>query len=203
MNGLMKTLGITAFAVFGSTAVACSSQESQGGDTAQHRATVSNDDGTTSLWGGKDITARLARGEQIGGPLDKRSSSRIRVANQLIERAADRSGGVLTLSMEEASPDVLEMGLHTNATKKADGVFEDLLFKAGDPFITGYIQIQNSPGLPLRAYYSVKRWVKIPELGDKAFAEQVWETGLLPDQNRPELRFGSYPFKEPLPAHWK
>lgn len=179
-------------------AAGCSA-ETKSAATEENRATIVEDDGTISFWRGKNIAARLARAEQIGGEADRNDSMRFRAAQALLDRAAAAKERVVTISMEQPSTDLIEISLRTNSTR-GNGSWETVVLRPGDPWVTGHVQVQETSDGTFRGFFSVKRYVK-SSIG--SLAEQIWETGMNSDPNMPALKFGTYPWKEPLPATWR
>jgi hypothetical protein len=165
---------------------------------------VTEDDGTTTFWRGHGIAQRISRGEELGGANDRSPWMKVRVSQAAMERARMEARGLLTLSMEASSDFDIEVTVRTSAHKPgAQSALENLVFRPGDPFLSGHVQIQVTPDGAPQALFSVIRWVPMKITPTSyAWAQQVFETGLA-ETDLPPLKFKRFPFNEPLPASWR
>lgn len=180
--------------------LACSSGTNE---VLERRATIFEDDGTVSFYRGKDIGKRLSEGRSLGGPGDKQSFMRLRVSKDLVDRVTEIPSGVVTMSLEEPNIEngSIEITVHTNALRRDSGEYDTLVFRPGDPFVTGYAQIARRADGSKQGFFQVTRYVR-SAIG--SYAQQIFETGLAPDTNMPDLKFDGNPRQwPPLPPHWK
>ncbi len=198
LNGALLVL------LLGSGISACS--DSRGSGVDDHRKTLVNDDGTTSFWRGKDIATLLASGKALGGPDDKNVWMNLKVANSWLEKAAEKPSGVSTRSMEQPQADLIEITMRQPKPGGKDGELQTFAFRPGDPFVTGWVQVLNRTDQAGWGGFYLRQWVRgypNPQTMKPAWGGHIWETGLLPDDDMPVLLYNSYPFKAPLPEHWR
>lgn len=169
-------------------------------DDGENRAVIEGPDGAVTIWGGRAVAKRIAEGKLACERGTTDAWSRVDLGRALVEEAAGRPRKLVTLSMEEMRGDVA-LSLCTNALARDPRDFELLVFRPGDPFLTGHLQIMSEWNGGPAFGYSVTRWVR-SQIG--SWAEQIWATGLLDDPDRPSLKYDGNPRTwPPLPEHWK
>src|SRR5260370_30561403 len=105
---------------------------------------------------------------------------------------------VKTVSLEIADPSV-EMIAHF---LNPGSTLETLYFHPGDPWVTGYAQVGVGADGVTMGYFEVIKWIKDTSgTMPKAFGQHIYTTGLLPDDNKPSLKYANAP-TEPLPPNW-
>jgi hypothetical protein len=172
----------------------------------QNRYVRLTESGAVDLFSGSGIAERIERGLPIGGS-DRTPYMLLRVPADRVEQARSQSDRTATFSLEAANNEVL-LEVHylsrrpTNVSANPEP--QTLSFRPGDPWISGYYQVSldKDSGKPV-GLFSITRYR--PPIGSNGtIGADFYETGILPDDTMPELRYkgdhtSAWP---PLPESW-
>lgn len=151
--------------------------------TSEHSALIAETDGSFAIYSGNQVGVRVA---SEGAPSSEAAYmfARVRVPASEVQRAMTNPARVVTLSLEEmvTGSDWL---LHRPASGKDSS---DLFFAAGDPWLSGLIQIVYEVDSSVTSRYQVIK--HHPPIGaDLKVGSSYFETPLVDDPARPALRY--------------
>jgi hypothetical protein len=167
------------------------------------RYALAESDGTLSLYSGNGVAERL----QSGQNLESITFMKLRVSASLVERARRSSSRVVSLSLEEASAEIIDIqSTRTKASANPDSnELEIVTFRPGQPWLSGVAQVALDPETdqPL-GFFKVIEW-KPPIGGSGRIGANYYSTVLVPDENMPHLKYASSATKNwaALPTNWK
>ncbi len=175
------------------------------GGTSQvenNRGFVVESDGRYAFYGGRGVGASLSRGEMIDDLTYPSPFMRLRVPSQFVEEALARPARVLTASFEVIDTSI-EATVHTPALESSESS-TNLYFHPGDPWLSGYAQVAVGTDDVTVGLIEVIKWSRdvsgsMPNL----FSQAIYTTGLLPDDNKPMLKYADDLSSQPLPDNWK
>jgi hypothetical protein len=159
----------------------------------EHNFEVEEADGIHSLYSGKDVglkarTAAILTADAIGG------FARVQVPAAIVARARTAKQRTVTLSLEDPQSAV-EVVLHQAG--------KDWIFRAGDPWVSGIVQVVISEnGTPLGLYRIVRHHP--PASAEGAIGSSYFETGIFEDVGLPALKYFTSSTRQwpSLPAAW-
>jgi hypothetical protein len=162
-----------------------------------NRAVVVEADGSYSFYAGRGVGDAVASGRSVGMDYPHGFMA-LKVPASLYEEATQAPQKVKTVSLEVPDPSI-EMIVHPDP---ASAVPDTLYFHPGDPWVTGYAQVGVGTDNFTMGYFEVIKWNKdttgtMPTL----YSEDIYTTGLLPDDTKPALQYADGP-KDPLPSNW-
>jgi hypothetical protein len=167
--------------------------------STQHNFEIHEPDGVRSLYSGQDVGWKAASARTITAPV-LGSFARVRVPAALVERARNAKLRTLSLSLEDPRSTV-EVLLHQPGVEGQPA--RDLVFRAGDPWVSGVVQIAIADnGTPLGLYRIARHHP--PAASDGTIGSSYFETGIFEDAGLPTLKYwGSATRDWPaLPAGW-
>jgi hypothetical protein len=166
------------------------------------RYALAESDGTVSLYSGNGVAERIQSGQSLEGL----TFMKLRVSASLVDRARSSSSRVVSVSLEEASADVIEIqSTRTMASAKPDSnELEIVTFRPGQPWLSGFAQVALDPetNQPL-GFFKVIEWK--PPIGRSGrIGANYYSTVLVPDENMPSLKYASPNTKSwpALPTNW-
>lgn len=167
---------------------------------ARHTAQLRSSDGSWHFYAGKGIADKVANGQRMDAQ-DPEQHMLISVPDSIVNPVATRNKSVVTLSLEDPSTKI-EITIHRPRPNSQPPVMEDLHFKAGDPWISGYAQVV-ADGTRTLALFDLIEWLP-PISPTGSISANFYSTGGVVDANAPALKYGSdNATKWPaLPSHW-
>ncbi len=216
--GIGKCINASVLAGILASFSACTGRPSEGTIGEQNFA-LRSEDGSYSLYTGKDIAELIQKGE-IPDANHPGSYYKLRVPEALMQSALNKKGKrVYSLSLEDVQFSDVELTVHTTKRpgpgQAATAEMEDTVVHPGDPWVTGIAQVYipdagPSPdpnvavGLFVLTVYAPSRiW---PESPLKGLSNLTYDNGVTEDPDGlPVLNYANLDPRTwpPLPENWK
>jgi hypothetical protein len=203
----ISTLSIAGLLSMLATSLACSPTPTTA--VEKNRGSLLGADGTYTFVGGKGVGEFLRKGTDVP---DNHSTPfvRLRAPASLMAAAMARSERIKTISLEEADPSIeITVRRFVNKTEgdyfvpnSTSAELETLTFHPGDAWISGYAQVGAGDDNVALGLFEVIKWKRAQTMPG-AMAQEIYSTGLLPDEGKPALKYAENLTKVNLPANWK
>ncbi len=177
------------------------------GPVGEHGYALQRADGKYDVFMGRNIAQTMSNNGYINEDSHPFPFHKITVPDEVVEEvlSQDRDVQIKSFSMEDkASPISIVRRLYDR-----QGALKTVRFTPGDPWVTGVVQIWSdrkgeAAGRPMASYEIIQYSRLKQQGGPDAIGENIYSTGLGPDEHKPSLKYVGPPDKwPPVPGDWE